>query len=257
MSTPATGRSGRCSTCRSRWRPARPSPSSARTAPARRPSPASPPGLVAPSAGSVVVDGADMTGQPAVPLRPGRRRPRPRGPVGVRHAHRRGEPRARRSAASAAGRGVRAGLERAYELFPILRRAARARSPAPCRAASSACWRWPGCSSTRPRCWSPTSCRSGWRRSSSSRSTSRSRAAGGRHVLLVDRAARRPRARAVRPGRRARPRLGVVVRSHRRRGRPRPGDPPGGRARLSQAPDTGELKDTYDGDAIGERGATG
>ena len=62
-------------------------------------------------------------------------------------------------------------------------------APGSARAASSRCCRWPGPSVATRRCCWPTSCRSGWRRSSSPTSSQAVRAAAderGVGVLLVE-----------------------------------------------------------------------
>ena len=166
----ATDRSARSSTSRSRSPRARCSRCSARTARARRRSPGSRPGIVRPTSGEVLFEGVRIDKLRAVPHRPARDRARAGGPVGVRVADGGGEPQPRvpagvrpprrvgraRPGPTSCSRGSASGASRS-----------RARS----RAASSACCRWPGCSCTRRGCSSPTSCRSGSRRSSSTRCT--------------------------------------------------------------------------------------
>ena len=49
-------------------------------------------GLVDTDSGTVMVDGADLTRAQPYQLRTGRRGPRPRGSIGLRHVHGRGEP---------------------------------------------------------------------------------------------------------------------------------------------------------------------
>ena len=124
-------------------------------------------GLIVPTSGQVLLDGDDLTGAPA------HRYAR----LGVVHA-----PEGRSVFASltveenleltfrrSRGRaGVRGALDEAYRLFPGSASGARS-SRARSRAASSACSRSPACSWSSRACSSPTSSRSGWRRSSSTR----------------------------------------------------------------------------------------
>ena len=220
---PATGRSAPCSTCRSPSSRARRWPSSGRTASARPPSPGSPPGWSPRRSGAVLVDGADLTGGRAAPLRAGRaslHAPEGRSVFATLTVEENLSLSFRRVA------GPRRGAGRArprLRAVPGARPTAAASWPAPCRAASSGCCRWPGCWSRSRSCWWPTSCRSAWRRSSSTRSTPASTACAATGTVAAHRrAARRPRPGAVRPGRAARPRRrhvgGLAGRRRRARG---------------------------------------
>ena len=168
--------------------PARPSRCSVRTASARPPSPGWPPGSWPRPRGRSLVDGVDMTGAPVAPLPAGRHHPRARGPLGVRHPHASRRTSCCRSARPGVAREVPAALDQAFTLFPALGQPPQAaRRHAVGRRAADA-RRWPGCWSRSRSCWSPTSCRSGWRRSSSTRSTRASSAcaAAGTALLIVE-----------------------------------------------------------------------
>ena len=117
----------------------------------------------------------------------------------------------------------------------------RARS----RAASSGCCRWPGSWPTRPGCSSPTSSRSAWPRSSSTRCTARWDDPQRRHVVAHRRAARPP---GVDPGRPRR----APPEGQRGGGRPRRRDPRQGR----RAPPRRALSRLAAGPCPSGRGAT-
>ena len=148
MSAPARGRrcpcrlwQGRGGACRSRSRSAttRSSPSSAPMAPAR-PRCSMPSWAFCRSGGTWPFAGQDML---AARDRGPRRRgplPRARASRAVRHHECRGQSAARRLP-DRQGRSRRNRFERVYALFPRLKER-RSSSPAPCRAASSRCWRW-------------------------------------------------------------------------------------------------------------------
>ena len=157
--------------------------------------------------GSVVVEGDDMTGAPVAPVPPGRDHPRPRGPLRVRHPHGRGEPRAVVPGVARSHARWPAALERAFDAVPGARQPAQAggRHAVGRRAADAR--DGPGAGRGARSCSSPTSCRSAWRRSSSTRSTpslDRLRAAGTA-LLIVEQHVGHA-LDAVRPGGAARPR---------------------------------------------------
>ena len=120
-----------------------------------------------PPPGGSLLDGEDVTGEPAFDPGPAGHRPRARGPIGVRHAHA-----SRRTCVLSFRAGVRpqrqpkAALDKAYELFPRLGERRNQHGRHRCRAASSGCSPSPASSSPSRACSSPTSCRSAWPRSS-------------------------------------------------------------------------------------------
>ena len=77
-------------------------------------------GLVAPTEGAVLVEGADMTGAPVHRFAAGRHHPRARGSIGVRHADRGGEPRALVPALPGHAARWPPTWSQAFELFPAL-----------------------------------------------------------------------------------------------------------------------------------------
>ena len=186
---PATGRSAPCSTCRSPSSRARPWRSLGPNGVGKTTVARVATGLVAPDRRDGARRrrrpdrGAGRTGSPgpASPTRPRAARCSPRSRVEENLALS-----FRRVAGPA--RACRAAPRRGLRAVPGARRAPARSWPARCRAASSGCWRWPGCWSRRRSCWSPTSCRSAWRRSSSTRSTraSPASASAGTALLIVE-----------------------------------------------------------------------
>ena len=77
-------------------------------------------GLVPPTAGRVVFDGQDLTRSQGIRVRAGRHHPRARRSLGVRLAHRRGEPDAGVPRESSVARDAAPRSTTAYELFPRL-----------------------------------------------------------------------------------------------------------------------------------------
>ena len=203
-----TGRSGPCSTCRSTVDPGE---AVALRRLERRRQDHGRPGRLgaggARAAGTVLVDGDDLTGAaPTSSPAPGWPTPPRAGRCSPPSPSRRTSTLSFRRALGRA-RGRRRRSTRAYELFPAPRPSAASRSPARCRAASSACCRWPAvmveAAEAADRRRAVARPRADHRR----RALREPRAAPRRgHRAPHRRAAGRPRARAVRPGGHARPR---------------------------------------------------